>query len=349
MRPDDVRWLARVWAVVLLFALVTAARSLQVGIGVRDPHGAIFVSRVALSLGLLGLLAVGDAAVRAGRAGSPRPRTVLASLRERWTGRRLVLVLTGLLAYHLVYFCYHNLKSWDVFRQPRDAMLLGWDRWLFLGHSPAVLLHDLLGQHVAAYVLMVVYESFSTLVSVSVVASVALTERVRDGYVFLASALWVWILGVGSYYLIPSLGPFHSAPADFAGLPHTMIQDTQARYVGQRAYLLAHPAASDAFAQISAFASLHVAVTCLILLMARYYGLRRTSIALTVFLAGTIVATVYLGWHFAVDDVAGLLIAYVAFRLGRLMIYPRGRPAVPGASAKRQDLRTRPVTTAVDR
>ena len=40
-----------------------------------------------------------------------------------------------------------------------------------------------------------------------------------------------------------------------------MIQDTQARYLGQRAYLLAHPAASDAFAQISAFASLHVAVT----------------------------------------------------------------------------------------
>ena len=29
-------------------------------------------------------------------------------------------------------------------------MLLRWDRWLFFGHSPAVLLHDLLGQDVAA-------------------------------------------------------------------------------------------------------------------------------------------------------------------------------------------------------
>ena len=47
---------------------------------------------------------------------------------------------------------------------------------------------------------------------------------------------------------------------------------------------------------------------------------------LTVFLVGTIVATVYLGWHFAVDDVAGLAIAVVSVALGRLMIYPR-RPA----------------------
>ena len=314
-------WVVRVWTVVVLFALVTAARSLQVGIGVRDPHGAVFVSRVALSLGLLVLLAVGEAAVRTGRR-DLRPRTLLVALQRRWTRRRLTLVLTGLLAYHLVYLCYHNLKSWDVFRPPRDAMLLQWDRWLFLGHNPAVLLHDLLGQHLAAYALMVVYESFSTLVSVAVVAAIALPERVRDGYVFLASAIWVWILGVGSYYLVPSLGPFHSAPGAFAGLPHTMIQDTQARYLGQRAYLLAHPAASDAFAQVSAFASLHVAVTCLIVLMARYYGLRRISIALTVFLAATIVATVYLGWHFAVDDVAGLLIAFVSVRLGRLTVYP---------------------------
>ena len=38
---------------------------------------------------------------------------------------------------------------------------------------------------------------------------------------------------------------------------------------------------------------------------------------LTVFLCGTILATIYLGWHFAVDDVAGLAIAWVSVRLGR--------------------------------
>ena len=106
-----------------------------------------------------------------------------------------------------------------------------------------LLLHAVLGEHVAAYLLIVVYESFSTLITVAVVAALVFPARLRDGYVFIASGLRVWILGVGSYYLIPSFGPFQSRPGQFAGLPHTMIQDTQARYLAQRSYLLAHPQA----------------------------------------------------------------------------------------------------------
>ncbi len=319
----DRHWLARVWIVVVVFAAVTCARSVQIGIPLRDPAGAVFAWRLVISLALLVVLAVVDALVRGRRSGSEGGGLV-DRLRRRWPRERVVLTLGALLAYHLVYFCYHNLKSWDVFNRPRDAMLLRWDRWLFFGHSPAVLLHDVLGQHVAAYVLMTLYESFSTVVTVATVAAVVFVDRIRDGYVFIASALWVWILGVASYYAIPSLGPFSSAPGEFAGLPHTMIQETQARYMGQRAHLLAHPHASDAFAQVSAFASLHVAMTALLLLMARYYGLRRTSRVLVAFLLATMVATVYLGWHFAVDDAAGLLIAYVGVQLGRRMVYPHG-------------------------
>ena len=63
-------------------------------------------------------------------------------------------------------------------------------------------------------------------------------------------------------------------------------------------------------------------VTFVIVLMASYYGLRRTTRVLAVFLCGTILATVYLGWHFAVDDVAGLAIGWVSVRLGRWTIHP---------------------------
>ena len=325
----DRTWLVRASVLVAVFATVTLFWSAHVGIPLRDPRGAILWTRVLLSAALFVVLSLADAAARAWR--TPRGlRATPTEWRRRWTARRLGMTAAALAAYHLVYFCYHNLKSWDVFNPPRDGMLLAWDRWLFLGHSPAVLLHDLLGQHVAAYVLLVVYESFSTLVSVSFVAALVFRERLRDGLDFIGSMLWVWILGLASYYLIPSLGPFHAAPAEFSGLPHTMIQDTQARYMAQRADLLAHPQAHDAFAQVSAFASLHVAVTTVILLMARHYGLRRTSRVLTVFLLGTIVATIYLGWHFAVDDVAGLIIAWVSVTLGRLMTRRRrGRQLRP--------------------
>jgi hypothetical protein len=61
--------------------------------------------------------------------------------------------------------------------------------------------------------------------------------------------------------------------------------------------------------------------------MLRYYGFRPAARAMTVYLVAVTLATIYLGWHFAVDDVAGLVLGLMAVLLGRLMIYPRGRPA----------------------
>jgi len=321
-------WLARLWLVVALFAIVTAVAARAVGIPVRDPHGAWLRTRVLLTLVVFLVLVLVDATVRAHRGGWTL-RGMLQVLRRRWTPHRVALAMGALLAYYLVYFCYHNLKSWVVFQNPRDEMLQQWDRWLFLGHSPAVLLHELPGQDIAAYLLTAIYMSFSTVVLVSVVAALVFTRRIRDGYVFIASATWVWILGAGSYYLIPSLGPFSSAPQDFAELPHTLTQDTQTHYLAQRVHLLSQPLAPDATAQIAAFASLHVAVVCLILLMTRYYRLRRAGQAMAAYLVGTAVATVYLGWHFAVDVAAGLVIAVVALVLGRLTVYPPSRRRVP--------------------
>jgi membrane-associated phospholipid phosphatase len=236
-----------------------------------------------------------------------------------------VLALTGLVAYHAVYICYRNLKSWDAFNTVRDEQMLRWDRWLFAGHSPAVLLHDLLGTHAAAYVLVVVYKAFTYLVPLSLMASLVFVPRIREAYVFLASSMWVWILGIGSYYLIPTLGPFASAPREFARLPHTSITSTQAEYLTQRAHLLADPAAPDAFASISAFASLHVGFTCMVLFMAMYYRRRVLSWVLAVYLVLVMFATVYLGWHFVLDVVAGVVLAALAVLLGRLTIHPRGR------------------------
>ena len=42
-------------------------------------------------------------------------------------------------------------------------------------------------------------------------------------------------------------------------------------------------------------------------------------------------ATVYLGWHFAVDDVAGIAIAWVAVQLGKLTVM--GTTRIPARAA----------------
>jgi hypothetical protein len=328
VRADDggYGWALRLWLVVLGFGAITLWRSAVVGIPLRDPGGEILRSRIAITVVLALVLAVADAARR-----TPRPgwswRAARATLRARWTRQRVVLAVLGLLAYHLVYFCYHNLKSWDAFNTVRDDRLTRVDRWLFLGHPPAVLLHDLLGQHLANGVLVAFYESFATVVTVSFVAAVVLMARMREAYVVLASMVWVWILGVGCYYLIPSLGPFHARPQDFAGLPRGIVSDTQDAYMAQRAHLLAHPGASDAFAQVSAFASLHVGVTCVLVLLLRLYAPTWVTRLGACYLGVTIVATVYLGWHFAVDDVAGLAIGALAVLLGTRTVRPHGRAA----------------------
>jgi hypothetical protein len=331
--PARTHWLraARLWAVVLAFFVVGVVRSVQVGVPFRDPHGAWLLSRLAWTAGIFVVLVVLNAVWRAGRPFSLR--RIAAAIRTRWTPTRLALAWSALLTYHLTYFTYRNLKSWNDLRSPHDDLLEGWDRWLFFGHSPAVLLHDVLGQHVAAWVLMQWYESFGKLVMVAFPAAVVLAPRIRDAFAGIAAFVWVWILGTASYYLIPSLGPFHASPQDFAGLPHMSIQETQARYLQQRLDLIADPHAHDAYAQVAAFASLHVGVSAVIFGVAVWNRWRRTAVVLGIFTAGTAVATVYLGWHFAVDVPAGLALAALAWWLGPLTVGVSRRPGESKRSA----------------
>ncbi len=317
------QWLIGVWVVVALFAIVTAFRSHQVGLPLRDPNGQIFWHRFELSLGIFIALLLVDAAARTARPGWSFG-AAFTTLRNRWTVERLAVALSGLLAYHLVYLCYRNIKSWLAVRTMHDDDLLSLDKWLFFGHSPAVLLHDLFGEDTAAHVFRVIYESFSTMVPISFVAALVFANEIRKGYVFLTSAMWVWIFGVGSYYLIPTIGPFYSAAKEFTGLDHTSITDTQAKYLSQRAHFLADPQAHDSFVSLAAFASLHIGFTCMVLFMFRYYAFKRATRAMTVYLGLVMLSTVYLGWHFAVDDVAGVILAWLAVLFGRYTIYPRG-------------------------
>ena len=314
----------RLWAVVIAFVSVAILRSAAVGVPFRDPRGEYLRGRLVLTVGAFVLLVVVDGIVRARRRTDPR--SVLASVRRRWDARRLVAAAGMLLAYDVTYFSYHNLKSWVAFRTPRDGMLESWDRWIFGGHPPAVLLHHVLGVGISARLVMVWYSSFALLAIFAFPAAVALAPRTRDAYVAIAALCWVWILGTATYYAIPSLGPFHQAPQDFSSLPPMSVQHTQRTYLAERAQLLAHPGAHDAFAQVAAFASLHVGVTATILGIAWWHRLRRTVVALSVYLVGTMVATVYLGWHFFVDLPAGLAIAGLAWILGPLTVGVRSRP-----------------------
>ena len=94
---------------------------------------------------------------------------------------------------------------------------------------------------------------------------------------------------------------------------------------------------------IAGFASLHIAVILTAALVAHLVGAPRLlRIALWVFLGLTTLATVYFGWHYVIDDIAGVAIAVlVGFRpppFGRRALAPEtadtAQPAPQGLSGR---------------
>jgi membrane-associated phospholipid phosphatase len=91
---------------------------------------------------------------------------------------------------------------------------------------------------------------------------------------------------------------------------------------------------------VAGFASLHVAITLLVALMIQYTTtLRWLKIVFWVNASITAVATLYFGWHYVADDIAGVAIALVAFYIGA---WASGQSVtrVPAEATRREEVTT---------
>jgi hypothetical protein len=311
-----------------LVALATLAVTLPVtheaGVPLRDPDHV-----AALYLALVGagvLLMVGlDIAIRAGwRTGTRRPAlaAMRAVRRERWTPARGLAVGSALVGFYVTYMAYRNLKAIVPLLRPGDLYdreLADLDRALFLGHDPAALMHSALGTGITAHVLSTFYVAFIVFLPLSLAVAIVFSRELQAG-LFYATALSInWGLGAASYFWLPSLGPVYAEPSGFAALPASEVTHLQQVLLDQRVAFLSHPTTATPQA-IAAFASLHVSMSLTAALAAHLLGLgRRLRIALWVWLAVTTAGTVYLGWHYVLDDVAGVAIAVLALALARAL------------------------------
>jgi hypothetical protein len=303
-------------AVSLGMSAAAVAVAVAYHLPLRDPDDATGPTYVRLPLILLLAFltdVVPRAVYRARRSGSLRgfPTQFRAVTRERWPLEHIRFALLGLGSWYLTYVAFRNLKSFVpvVHRGLYDNTLASIDRWMFFGHDPAVLLHDLLGTTVAAEVLSLVYIAWIVLVPVSLAAALVWSRSVSGGS-WLVTAVGVdWALGAGTYYLVPSVGPAYIHQAAFAGLAHTPVTSIQEAMADDRASVLADPSGTHAVQTIAAFASLHVGITVTVCLIAYWLGLNRWfQYALWAFLALTVVSTVYLGWHYVTDCLGGVVI-----------------------------------------
>lgn len=154
----------------------------------------------------------------------------------------------------------------------------------------------------------------------------------RQSQFFLALAL-MWLCGAMIALCWPSAGPAFYADVtgqsgEFASLRQSLNSQPLIATLLQRELWAAYlSGASNLVAGISAFPSLHVAMPALYA-VTMWSGSRRESIAWWGFTFLTLVGSVVLGWHYAVDGYAGVALSMVCWLLaGRVIPLSVAAPA----------------------
>lgn len=335
-------------AVALVSVAVAVACAVHLGLPLRDPDGFLGPTYVRLPL-IVAVMLAADVVPRAlWRARSLRalPARTVEVARERWPWRRLVPVLVGLAAFYVTYVSYRNLKHFLPLLRPElfDDQLAATDRAITGGVAPAEVLHDLLGVGAAAQVLSWVYLAFLMFVPASLALALVAKSRSRDASWYVTALCLNWALGTASYYLLPSRGPVYAEPELFYELPMTGTSALQHSLLVSRWLVLRDPQGTERIQSIAAFASLHVSIIFTAALIAQLV-LRSVLVrsVLWTFFALTVTATIYFGWHYIVDDIAGLAIGggsvlLAAWGTGRFRRSPAEVPEeVPGPAAAAVD------------
>jgi hypothetical protein len=300
-------------AVTLVTGAVTIVCALILGLPLRDPDGFLGPTYVRLPV-IVALMVAVDVVPRAlmrARSAREAAEQVLAIARERWPWSRLRPALIGLMAFYGTYVSYRNLKHFlpllrhDLY----DQQLTDLDRDITGGTPPAQLLHDVLGTGIAAQVLSLVYLGFLMLVPATLALALVSRDRVRDATWYVTALCLNWSLGAASYYILPSMGPVYAQPQLFWGLAETGTSDLQTSLLVSRWMVITDPQGTGRIQSVAAFASLHVSIVFTAALVGHLvFRSRAIRGVLWTFFAMTATATIYFGWHYIADDIAGLAI-----------------------------------------
>jgi membrane-associated phospholipid phosphatase len=327
-------------AVVAVLAALPATNA--VGLPLRDPDHVAALYLALVGFGVLMLVGL-DILVRASRSSGsfPPPRAALGRVRrERWTLGRGIAVGTALLGFYVTYMAYRNLKSVVPLLRPGelfDRQLAELDRSMFGGHDPAALLHDVLGTGLQTHVLSAAYVAFIVFLPLTIGLALVFSRDLQAALFYTTAQSINWLLGAASYLLLPSLGPVFAEPAAFAGLPASEVTRLQDILLDQRLEFLRDPATGTP-QSIAGFASLHISMSFTAAVAAHLLGLgRRLKIGLWIWFALTTASTIYLGWHYVLDDIAGVVLGAMALALAA---------AITGADL-RTARRRRPATGAL--
>ena len=212
----------------------------------------------------------------------------------RWASEVTVIARDWLpfLLFLLFYATFHA-ALW-VTIQPRtfDAQLLAIDRRIF-GETPSVPMERWIAPALTS-AMSLCY--FLHLVLPPIVAALWYRRDVRVFRALLLAVLICGAIGTIGYLFVPAVGPGIAYPQlytkSLTGSLYRPLIDLMDRARAPR----------------DVFPSLHVAISAIVLWYALRYG-RKFFAILAPFVVGNWISTIYLRYHYAIDDVAGLVVA----------------------------------------
>lgn len=210
-----------------------------------------------------------------------------------------------------------------------DPMLADLDHALFLGQDPWRITHALLGW--ASPLLDRAYVVWGPVNLTLVALLLMLPESARRSQ-SLAAFFLVLAISATSMFLLPSGGPIFFEKLGyglrFAEMPVLPWVEATSNYLWR-----GHLSPDDRLgAGISAMPSVHVGIALWVALVCRAYQPRLQSIGWA-FFATILIGSVHLGWHYAVDGLASIAIAGLAWRLAARLTRPALHSPVPEARA----------------
>ena len=237
------------------------------------------------------------------------------------------LVLVALLSLFLSSFsylkdCIPNIApfSWD----PTFARL---DRILFFGHEPWRVLQPFVGSPFATTALNAAYNGWFFL-SYFLMISLAFygkNQELRLSFAYGFLLTWT-IGGVVLAILLSSAGPVYferlGFGSEYAPLMASLRANSEVYPVWsldiQRALWQSYIGGHGVVSGISAMPSMHIA-NAVFFAAVGYRIKRAVGVGLTVFAAVIFIGSIQLGWHYAVDGIAGAAVAIACWRLGCLL------------------------------
>ncbi|TAG25620.1 MAG: phosphoesterase PA-phosphatase [Rhodobacterales bacterium] len=248
----------------------------------------------------------------------------------------------------LVIICFAKAKTLIPLVEPFswDVQLMELDRLLHFGVDPYIFLHGVLGWNLSLTFFTGMYNVWLIVIYVALFSICFLRPASAVRMQFLISFLLVWALGGNLLAIIfSSAGPTYYALLGHGDTYRPLMDMLDAHaatggltVVDTQRLLWDFYSRPDTFNLISAFPSMHVASSALVAIFAFRLS-HWAAYVLTGFAIIILIGSVLLGWHYAVDSYAGVLIAFLIWKGVGWFLRPSSGRLVPSGDADRASAR----------